>query len=234
MPTLSIHLIKGGFMNKKYLWLLLASFILLMPGPAAGQEERASRYYHYRSTEMSTGIYEEYEVRPRGIQPTFEPRAQPGIGISRVEDEDARAWNRMFLQDSHKDLRFYEQRRCVDCHAENANNRHTIRHGITCRQCHGGEPIASISSYTSRLNPIRQHTHVCSKCHSGANASFAMYRIHEPNPAMASTLDVFPFLFYAFWIMIAIAALTFATFLPHTFLWMVRELFRRRKKEDEV
>ncbi len=218
----------------KFFWLPLAAVILLLPGLAAGQEERASRFQHYRSTEMSTGIYEEYEVRPRGIQPLFEDRIQPGRGISRVGEEESRAWNRIFLSDAHRGLGFYEYRRCVDCHAENADNRHTVRHGITCRQCHGSEPIASINHYFSRLNPIRQHTHVCSKCHAGAGVSFAMYRIHEPNPAMAATADDFPFLFYIFWIMIAIAAVTFVVFLPHTFMWMVREVFRRKKKEDEV
>lgn len=221
-------------MKTKALCFMVIALTLLLPYIAAGQEEAASRYYHYRSTEMATGIYEEYEVRPRGVQPTFEPRAQPGMGISRVGEGEFRAWNRLFLNDAHRGLSFYEYRRCVDCHAENALNRHTVRHGITCRQCHGGEPIASINHYFSRLNPIRQHTHVCSKCHSGANASFAMYRIHEPDPTPVSTLEDFPLLFYAFWIMIAIAVITFAIFLPHTLLWMVREVFQRKKKEDET
>ncbi len=182
----------------------------------------------------STGIYEEYEVRPMGIQGHFEQKTRFGTGISRIDTEDARAWNRMFLNDAHKDLAYYEQRRCVDCHSKNANNRHTVRYGITCRQCHGGEPIAGINHYFSRLNPIRQHTHVCAKCHTGATAAFAAYRIHEPNPAMTATLDLFPSLFYTFWAMIAIAVATFAVFLPHTLLWIVRELFRKRKKEDDA
>jgi hypothetical protein len=220
-------------MKTRIIGFLLAAAVILLPGPAAGQEEAASRYYHYRTTEMSTGIYEEYEVRPRGGQSRFESREGSGIGISRIEEKDARAWNRYFLNDAHQDLRFYEYRRCVDCHGRNASNRHTVRYGITCRQCHGGEPIASVNHYYSRLNPIRQHTHVCAKCHTGATAAFAGYRIHEPNPADVATARTFPVLFYAFWVMIAIAVLTFAMFLPHTFVWVARELFAKGKKQED-
>jgi hypothetical protein len=135
------------------------------------------------------------------------------------------------LSDAHQDLPFYEQRRCVDCHPANANNRHTVRNGITCRQCHGEEPVASIQHYFSRLNPLRLHTHVCSKCHASAGASFALYRIHEPNPALLSTARTLPLLFYAFWIMVALAVGTFALFLPHTVLWGIRELFIKKGRD---
>lgn len=221
-------------MNRLMQCLLTALVVLLLlPCPLFGQEEAASRYNHYRSTEMSTGIYEEYEVRPRGDRAVLDGPVQPraGRGLSRVDDSEQRAWNRIFLQDAHRGLSFYEYRRCVDCHAENADNRHTVRHGITCRQCHGGEPIASINHYFSRLNPIRQHTHVCSKCHAGANASFARYAVHEPNPAQISTIESMPVLFYAFWIMVAIAFVTFVVFLPQTFIWLIRELFPGKKNK---
>lgn len=220
-------------MRKKTLCLLVIAAVILLPDLSIGQEEVASRYYHYRSTEMSTGIYEEYEVRPRGIHALFDgdKERQRGAGISRSDESESRAWNRLFLNDSHRGIAFYEYRRCVDCHPGNAQNRHTVRYGITCRQCHGGEPIASINHYFSRLNPIRQHTHVCSKCHSGAKASFALYAVHEPNPARASTIESIPVLFYAFWIMVAIAVLTFALFIPHTFMWIVREIFHREKNK---
>ena len=213
---------------------LLFVLMLLLPEPSFGQEEMASRYYRYRSTEMSTGIYEEYEVRPRSMGRIDVGGEVQGRGISRVDDEENRALNRMFLSDAHQGLRFYEQRRCVSCHVEEArNNRHYTRHGITCRQCHGEEPIASSNHFFSRLNRIRQHTHVCAKCHEGASASFALYKVHEPNPAMISTADVLPLLFYAFWIMIAVAVGTFALFLPHTFLWGVRELFIKKKARSD-
>jgi hypothetical protein len=210
-------------MCKRIVWPLLIA--LALPGLAAAQQEVASPYRHYRSTEMATGLYEEYEVRPRNQAAYFKAGERQGMGLNRIETQDTRAWNRMFLSDSHRDLPFYEQRRCVDCHPDNARNRHTVRYGITCRQCHGEEPIASINHYFSRLNPIRQHTHVCSKCHEGAGASFALYRVHEPNPALLSTARVMPLLFYAFWVMVALAVGTFALFLPHTILWGIRELF---------
>ena len=80
------------------------------------------------------------------------------------------------------------------------------------------------------MNPLRRHAYVCAKCHQGANASYAAYRVHEPNPALASTFKEFPILAYAFWIMMAIAVGTFAVFLPHTALWGLRELFTKKEK----
>jgi hypothetical protein len=222
-------------MKKQKLYLFAIMTIFLLPGSLRGQEEVASRYYHYRSTEMSTGLYEEYEVRPRGIHGLFENdrERQRGSGISRLDESDPRAWNRIFLNDAHRGIAFYEYRRCVDCHQRNAQNRHTVRYGITCRQCHGGEPIASINHYFSRLNPIRQHTHICSKCHAGAKASFALYVVHEPNPARTSTIESIPVLFYAFWLMVAIAVLTFALFIPHTIMWIAREIFLQEKHKGK-
>lgn len=209
---------------------LLIVLILLLPQPAPGQEEMSSRYYRYRSTEMSTGVYEEYEVRPRGVQGRTDGARQQGRGLNRIADEEGRALNRIFLNDAHRGLAYYEQRRCVDCHAQEAeNNRHYVRYGITCRQCHGEEPIASSNHFFSRLNSLRRHTHVCAKCHEGAGVSFALYAVHEPNPASAATLEVMPVLSYAFWIMIAVAVGTFALFLPHTVLWGLRELLTRKE-----
>lgn len=214
--------------------LPLLAMLLLLPDTAFGQEEVASRYYRYRSTEMSTGVYEEYEVRPRGSVTRTSPSGVQGRGISRVGEDDDRAWNRIFLSDAHRGLAFYEQRRCVTCHVQEAtNNRHYVRHGITCRQCHGEEPIASVNHYFSRLNPIRVHTHVCSKCHTGAGVSFALYAVHEPNPAASATLYNMPVLFYGFWIMIAVAVGTFALFLPHTILWGIRELFVKKRRDPD-
>jgi hypothetical protein len=214
--------------------LLFPFLMLLLPEHGFGQEEMASRYYRYRSTEMSTGIYEEYEARPRNIQPRRESTDVQGRGIGRVFEEENRAQNRIFLNDAHRGLAFYERRRCVDCHIQEArNNRHYVRHGITCRQCHGGEPIASSSHFYSRLNVFRQHTHVCAKCHEGAGMSFAQYVVHEPNPAQASTVQDMPILFYAFWFMIVLAVGTFALFLPHTILWGIRELFTKKGSQDE-
>jgi hypothetical protein len=80
------------------------------------------------------------------------------------------------------------------------------------------------------MNPIRRHAYVCSKCHEGSSASFASYVVHAPNPAMLSTRESFPLLFYAFWFMVALAASTFAAFLPHTAMWGLREVLMKLEK----
>ncbi len=41
-------------MKIKRLWSLVSATFIFLPGLVAGQEETAARYYHYRSTEMST------------------------------------------------------------------------------------------------------------------------------------------------------------------------------------
>ena len=123
----------------------------------------------------------------------------------------------------------YARKTCVDCHPENALNRHVIRGKKHCRQCHGPEPIAGIKHYYSSMNSNRRHAYVCAKCHEGASASYSSYMVHAPNPSKAATLQKFPVLFFVFWSMITIAVGTFAVFLPHTFLWGIRELFVRKK-----
>jgi len=204
--------------------------LLLLPFPeAAAQEEVASALRRYKDKEASTGYYEEYEVRPRRQRPFIEI---PGVqqGVFPYSPTAARVRNRARLADSHRGINFYLGRRCEDCHPGQDRGIHTVRANLTCRQCHGGEPIAGLEHYYSPMNPIRRHAYVCAKCHPGANASYASYRVHEPNPALASTLKEFPALAYAFWIMIAIAVGTFALFLPHTALWGLRELFAKKEK----
>ena len=203
--------------------------LLLFPGIAPAQEEVASAIRRYKDREVSTGYYEEYEVLPRHQRPFVEV---PGVrrGIFPYSPTAAKVRVRTRLSDSHQGIKFYVRRRCEDCHIKETKDIHTVRANLTCRQCHGGEPIASLEHYYSPFNPIRRHAYVCSKCHEGASASFASYVVHPPNPAMADTLKTFPVLFYAFWIMVAIAGGTFIIFLPHTILWGVRELFMKMEK----
>lgn len=205
--------------------------LCLMIGPevATGQEEVASALRRYKNLEVSTGYYEEFEVLPRRQRPFVEI---PGVrqGLFAYSPQAAVVRNRSHLADSHRGIKFYERRRCESCHVEQIHNLHTERADLTCRQCHGGEPIASIAHYFSPMNPIRRHAYVCAKCHEGANASYAGYVVHAPNPSLLGTKATFPVLYYAFWIMIAIAILTFAVFLPHTVLWGVRELFDKKEK----
>jgi hypothetical protein len=156
----------------------------------------------------------------------------PGVqrGIFPYSPSAARVRIRTRLADSHQGIKFYKRRRCEDCHVKETKDIHTIRANLTCRQCHGGEPIASIEHYYSPMNPIRRHAAICAKCHEGASASFASYVVHTPNPAMAATKKTFPVLFYAFWIMVGVAVGTFVVFLPHTALWGIRELFAAKEK----
>jgi hypothetical protein len=192
------------------------------------QEEVATEFSKYREQELSTGYYEEYEVRPGRASPLFQTGiSRPGIRYG--PDVPGKAWNRMFLADAHVGLPYYRYKRCEDCHAGVAHTSHAARGAITCRQCHGGEPIAAINHYFSRLNPIRRHAYICAKCHQGAGASFAAYVVHELDPFAPDTLRKFPALAVVSWGMIGLLALTFAFFIPHTALWLLREFLGSRR-----
>ena len=216
------------------LWLagVLFAGLILSGNTVSAQEEVASAIRRYKAYEASTGYYEEYEVLPRRQRPLI---GVPNIrsGIFPYSTTVAKVRSRTHLADSHQGIRFYAGRQCADCHPAAALDIHTTRANLTCRQCHGGEPVASINYYWSPMNPIRRHAYVCAKCHEGASASYAAYVVHAPNPALSSTLKEFPVLAYAFWIMVAIAVGTFVLFLPHTILWGIRELFIKKKKPKE-
>ena len=208
--------------------VVMLAGLLLLPANSTAQEEVTSAIRRYKDHEASTGYYEEYEVKPRRQRPFVEI---PGVrrGIFPYSPTSARVRVRTRLADSHQGIKFYARRRCEECHIQETKDIHTTRANLTCRQCHGGEPIASSEHYFSPMNPIRRHAYVCAKCHEGASASYASYVVHTPNPSMAGTLKTFPVLFYAFWIMIAIAVGTFVVFLPHTILWGIRELFIKKE-----
>ncbi len=218
----------------------LLGMILLFPGPVCAQEEVTSSIRRYRDKELSTGYYEEYEVKPR--------RQAPLVGVPEVlrrfspysayqPRKAAEAGIRNRLQDSHAGLEFYEGRRCEDCHVEEATHSHTVRANITCRQCHGGEPIAGINYYYSPLNPIRRYAYVCAKCHEGATASFATFLIHEPKAGAETTRKTFPSLYWANWFMFLLIVGTLAFFGVHSVIWMVKEVvmaLRTRRKPEET
>jgi hypothetical protein len=219
-------------MVTRFLTLLLVGIALIVPGRALAQEEVTSDYYRYRDREMSTGYYEEYEVRPRDQSPFIQAPGVTRRGMRYRSDEN-RAWNRKFLADSHIGIPFYESRRCESCHVEQIGNMHTVREGISCRQCHSSEPIASINHYYSRMNPVRRHAYVCAKCHEGASASFATYVVHSPNPGAADTAEVFPELYYTYMALALLTLGTLAVFIPHTLLWGLRELIPRLRKRSK-
>lgn len=214
---------------KSVLVLLAAAILLAAPGIVRSQEEVSSAMRRYRDLEVSTGYYEEYEVRPQRQRP-FVSLPSVGRRAFPYSPSGARVRIRSHLADSHRGVQFYDVQKCETCHPEQSDDLHTVRANLTCRQCHGGEPIASIEHYYSPMNPIRRHAYVCAKCHEGANASFASYVIHPPNPADVKALEEFPLLFIVFWAMAAIAVGTFLVFLPHTALWGIREMLAKRKE----
>ena len=181
---------------------------------------------------MTTGYYEEYDVTSRFyLKLPGGPVLPPGLITSSPRGESLR-W-RAFLADSHWGININRLQKCVDCHAQQARNIHTVRARITCNQCHGFEPIAGIYHYYSKMNPTRRHAWICAKCHEGANNSYATYVVHEPNPATMAAQKRFPLLFYAFWILVAVAVGTFSVSLPHTFLWGFREALAAHRKQGE-
>ena len=214
----------GGIVLMIGLFLLVIFFIVpdRFQKSAWAQKEVTSKPYRYSERELSNRSYETYEAKPRPY-PIFVRGGIPqrqSITLSPIAEKVRR---RKYLADSHWRLRFYARLTCIKCHPQEARNLHKTRAKITCRQCHGPEPIAGISHYKSIMSPRLRHATVCAKCHEGANRSFASYVNHEPNPAALTTRQSFPLLFYVFWMMAAIAVGTFAAFLPHAFMWGLRE-----------
>ncbi len=208
---------------------LAAGAISLLPPPASAQEEVASAIRRYKERETSTGYYEEYEVRPRRQRPFVEiPGVQ--VGLFPYSPSAAEVRVRTRLADSHMGIAFYTDKTCVACHPQEAKDIHTVRANLTCRQCHGGEPIASIQYFNSPMNPIRKHAYVCAKCHEGSSASFASYIIHAPAPGSVAALKSFPLLYIVYWFMTVLLVGTLAFFIPHSFLTGLRELFTRKKE----
>jgi len=206
-------------------WLLIgfAMLAIVFPESSWAKKEAAAKRYRTRER-MSSRSYEGYETKPTSNLPFVEVPATHKDLIT-ISSMGASVRRRKYLANAHVGLKFYESLNCVDCHPAQARSLHNRGARITCRQCHGPEPISGISHYYSSMNPRRRYAHICAKCHEGASASFAKYVIHEPSPALMSTQRAFPLLFYVFWSMVALAVGTFAAFLPHTFLWGLREFF---------
>ena len=186
------------------------------------QKEVTSKTYRYREREKSTGRYERYEVKPRLYLPHVRGR-RPRAELITLAPTAEKVRFRKYLADAHVGLRFYEWRTCIRCHPKQTRSLHAVRAKITCRQCHGDEPIPGNSHYAAPIHPRKRYAYVCAKCHKGSNPSFATFRVHEPNPLSFDTQKAFPVLFYAFWFMIILAVGTFAAFIPHTVMWGARE-----------
>jgi len=206
----------------------LVTALLFVQEMASAQEEVASDIRRYKEYEVSTGYYEEYEVLPRRQRPLV---GVPGVarGLFPYSPSAAEVRIRTRLADSHMGIKFYERRRCEGCHVEEAKDIHTTRANLTCRQCHGGEPIASIEHFFSPMNPVRKHAYVCSKCHEGASASYASYIIHEPPAGSSAARKSFPALYYAYWSMLLLLGFTLAFFIPHSLMVGLRELLIKKR-----
>jgi len=212
----------------------LLGVLILWPSAASAQEEVTSSIRRYKDKELSTGFYEEHEVKPRRVRPfvgvpevqrryspvaPYRPRAavEPSV--------------RSRLEDSHAGIQFYDQRRCEECHVTEAGHSHTTRGNLSCRQCHGGEPIAGINYYYSPMNPIRRHAYVCAKCHEGANPSFATFKVHEPKASDPVTRKTFASLYYTNWFMYLLIVGTMMFFGLHTLIWMGKESYHAIKEK---
>ncbi|MGP8051023.1 MAG: hypothetical protein ACLPYB_10470 [Desulfobaccales bacterium] len=225
-------------LRRSILWMVLGGLglLLVLPVVAPAQEEVTTSLRRYKDQEASTGYYEDSEVKPYPFSSFL-----GGPGVVRppfAYSPQVPSIPHTYLADSHRAVLFYNVQACVACHAEEAKSIHTTRGNLTCRQCHGGEPIASIAHYFSPLNPVRRYAYVCSKCHEGASASFATYVVHEPDPGALETRKTFASLFYSDWFMHLLIVGTLAFFGAHTVVWVSKELYhvyteKKRKSEDE-
>ncbi len=198
----------------------------MLPALVVAQEEVASSLRRYKDREVSTGYYEEYEALPgRQRSPIPVPSLRPSLrrGSLSLSPTAARVRIRTRLADSHQGIKFYNVLRCEYCHVEQTKDIHKVRANLTCRQCHGGEPIAGIAYAFSPMNPIRRHAYVCAKCHEGASVSFATYVVHEPAAGSLTAKNDFPILYYSYWFIFLLLIGTLAFFIPHTLLVGVRE-----------
>jgi len=204
--------------------MLLLLQMGLFSAPGLADEEMSSSFRRYGDREVSTGYYEEYELAPRSQQPLISvPGVKEGL-LPYSPKATPQARIRTRLGDSHAGIKFYERLRCAYCHPAQTKGIHTARGNLTCRHCHGGEPIASIQNISSPMNPIRRHAYVCAKCHEGASVSFAAYVVHEPPPESVIARKEFPALHYAYWFMAILLVGTMAFAVPHAFLIGLREL----------
>ena len=194
--------------------------------PVWAQGEVTSKIYRYRER-VATGYYEGYEVSPRRQRARINIPGT-GRGLFPFGTASAAVRLRSRLPDSHRGLKFYERTTCIECHPREARDLHSTRAGITCRQCHGPEPIPAINHYYSPMNPIRRYAYVCAKCHEGANVNFAGFYVHEPPAGTLETWETFPVLFIAYWGMLLLLVGTLAFFVPHALMVGARELAETR------
>ena len=206
-------------------WLLVCLVVWPLAGQAMSEPPAG---------DGSSGLARhDYTTRPGAYQLYLQTPQSLG-GFWGIGPRPATVEPNSFAVDAHAGVRNYTPRRdCVECHETAARNLHSSRGDVTCRQCHRDEPIAGNFHYYAAMNPIRRHAYICAKCHEGANANYASYVVHEPNPLAAETRESFPSLYYATWFMTILAGGVFVFFVPYVLLWGLRELVARRREAKQ-
>jgi cytochrome b subunit of formate dehydrogenase/uncharacterized protein with PIN domain len=129
---------------------------------------------------------------------------------------------------------------CGNCHEDIAARYFDTYHGkvsklgyvktAKCYDCHGAHdilPTWNPKSHLSRGNIVK----TCAQCHPGSNRRFAGYLTHATHHDKAK----YPFLFYTFWAMTGLLAMTFTMAGLHTLAWLPRSLqYRRQLRQSEA
>jgi predicted CXXCH cytochrome family protein len=125
------------------------------------------------------------------------------------------------------DFRLNMMNQCGRCHEDEAETFFDTFHGkvsrlgdaaaAKCSDCHGTHNILPVDDVRSTLSR-RNIVNTCSSCHEGANLRFTGYLTH----ATHHDPEKYPWLFWTFWGMTTLLAvtLTFATL--HTIAWLYR------------
>ncbi len=204
--------------NVSRLLLVLAMIPACTSGWVFASTDVTTDARRYSLQESSSGYYEDdIEVMPH-------KRTLPGSPANTTKRTGRYA-------DVHRLVKDYSGKiRCTSCHVNKADNLHTVRGNITCRQCHGLDPIAGADFYYAPMNSIRKHAYVCAKCHQGATPSFATFVVHTPAAGDAKTRSSFPTLYYSHYLMLFLIIGVFVVFLPHSILWWIRDWLMNKRR----
>ncbi len=128
------------YIDKAIVWIILLALLVFffLPALSFGQGEEVASYTNrYKQYEVSTGYYEQYEMKPRHESPLVKRFRGVDRKPFAYNSTAAIVRNRSRLSDSHRGIKFYNNRRCEECHTSETHDIHTVRANITCRQCHG-------------------------------------------------------------------------------------------------
>ncbi len=95
----------------------------------------------------------------------------------------------------------------------------------TCSHCHTPHDMRSALDPRSSVYPTNVVA-TCARCHPGASANFASYRVHADPHDRAR----WPELYWTWWFMTALLVGVMAFFGIHTLLWLNRLMIERRRR----